>query len=117
MASAFQLTSSPRFSILFTPPSVMASAWDSPSVDQLSKRMGAAFGRRTTPTEARHFISPSRQRGMKHRLAPRCIDETLPAVIHTKTTSRKPQPPKRDVRVKLAAHRLCFVVSRKVFHS
>jgi two-component system sensor kinase FixL len=43
------------------------------------------------------------------------IDETLPAVIRTKTTSRKPQPPKRDVRVKQAAvgwktpqHRLCF---------
>ena len=34
---------------------------------------------------------------MKHRLAPLCIDETLPAVILsdlTKTTSRKPQPPK-----------------------
>jgi hypothetical protein len=35
---------------------------------------------------------------MKHRLAPRWIDETLPAVIRTKTTSRKPQPPKRDAR-------------------
>ena len=60
---------------------------------------------------------------MKHRLAPPWIDETLRAVILsdlTKTTSRKPQPPKLDLRMKIAAvgwkkHRLCIVVNAEGF--